>query len=180
VRQWRALGRGGEHKEQCKWGCKGGCTQGSLQESKAGHDDGDAWLHLAFNGAVYYGLSLASASIGTDIYTGTALSGLAEGTAILVGYITMRHFGRTQSLTVFMTLSAFSCLVMQACSSVRASGSFTTALALVAKMLIAASFNTIHLYAQELFATFCLLVTGGCLCNVAARYQRQATSADNV
>merc|ERR550517_622863 len=50
------------------------------------------------NGASYYGLTLAAGALGTNIYTGTALSGTVELPAIVLTYLGIENLGRRSSL----------------------------------------------------------------------------------
>jgi len=102
------------------------------------------------NGASYYGMTLAAGSIGTDIYTGAALSGLVEIPAVLFTYLGIQHAGRRLALATFMLLSGASCLAVQLCS---VAGGTATSLALFGKMNIAASFKAAYILSGEIFST---------------------------
>jgi len=106
------------------------------------------------NGASYYGLTLAAGSIGTTIYTGTALSGLVELPAIVLTYLGIEHLGRRSSLVGFMVVSGLGCLAIQLLhGGGLATRAVATALALLGKMCIAASFKISYLLSGEVFAT---------------------------
>ncbi|XP_023347368.1 solute carrier family 22 member 15 [Eurytemora carolleeae] len=66
------------------------------------------------NGATYYGLTLASGDIGTDLYTGMVLGGLAELPALVLCYIFFLRLGRRLGLALFMFFSGLSCILIQA------------------------------------------------------------------
>jgi len=106
------------------------------------------------NGASYYGLTLAAGSIGTDIYTGTALSGAVELPAVFLTYIAVEHLGRRLALSSFMTVSGISCLAIQGFhGGTLGHQAIATSLALFGKMGIAASFKVTYLLSSEVFAT---------------------------
>lgn len=106
------------------------------------------------NGASYYGLTLAAGAMGTDIYTGTMLSGAVELPAVLLTYLSIENIGRRLSLAGFMTVSGVSCLAIQVLhGSSLGSHAIATSLALMGKMCIAASFKISYLLSGEIFAT---------------------------
>jgi len=102
------------------------------------------------NGASYYGMTLAAGNIGTDIYTGSALSGLVELPAVFFTYLAIQHAGRRLALSSFLVMSGVSCLAVQLCS---AAGGTATTLALFGKMNIAASFKAAYILSGEVFST---------------------------
>eukprot|EP00092_Neocalanus_flemingeri_P011334 GFUD01012213.1.p1 GENE.GFUD01012213.1~~GFUD01012213.1.p1 ORF type:complete len:487 (-),score=98.48 GFUD01012213.1:68-1528(-) len=104
------------------------------------------------NGASYYGLTLAAGDIGTDIYTGTALSGLVEIPAVFLTYHAMEYYGRRPALAGFMMVSGCSCLVIHIFSG-SVLGFLETSFALFGKMCITASFNVAYIFSGEVFAT---------------------------
>jgi len=104
------------------------------------------WL---VNGASYYGLTLAAGALATNIYTGTAFSGLVELPAIVLTYLGIENLGRRSSLAGFMLISGVGCLAIQMVHG----SAFATSLALLGKMCIAASFNILYLISGEVFAT---------------------------
>jgi len=105
------------------------------------------------NGASYYGLTLAAGALGTNIYTGTALSGIVELPAIVLTYLGIEFLGRRSSLAGFMLVSGLGCLAIQMVHGSGANEAFATALALLGKMCIAASFKISYLLSGEVFAT---------------------------
>merc|ERR1719209_1262988 len=105
------------------------------------------------NGASYYGLTLATGALGTNIYTGTALSGTVELPAIVLTYLGIENLGRRSSLAGFMLVSGVGCLAIQMVHGSGANEAFATALALLGKMCIAASFKISYLLSGEVFAT---------------------------
>jgi len=103
------------------------------------------------NGASYYGMTLAAGDIGTDIYTGTALSGAVEIPAVFLTYYAIEYYGRRLALASFMMASGVSCLVIQIFAA--SLGSMATSFALLGKMCIAASFKAAYILSGEIFAT---------------------------
>ena len=69
------------------------------------------------NGASYYGMTLAAGAMGSNIYTGTALSGAVELPAVLLAYYAIEHWGRRVAVVGFMTLSGIFSLLVQIFSS---------------------------------------------------------------
>jgi len=104
------------------------------------------------NGASYYGLTLAAAATGYDIFTGTALSGLVELPAVLLTYWLIQKGGRRVALCTFMIGSGFSCLTIQYLQGERLAH-LSSSFALLGKMCIAASFKTAYILSGEIFAT---------------------------
>merc|ERR1711892_215629 len=104
------------------------------------------------NGASYYSLTLAAGDTGTDIYTGTACSGLVEIPAAFLTYSAMEYYGRRQTLAGFMVASGFSCLAINIFSS-SLLAALETFLGLFGKMCITASFNVAYIFSGEVFAT---------------------------
>jgi len=104
------------------------------------------------NGASYYGLTLAAGTIGTDLYTGFALSGLVELPAVGITYIAIERIGRRLGLSYLMIASGVSCLLIQTVTG----GQFeylAISLALLGKMCIAGSFKVAYILSGEIFAT---------------------------
>jgi len=104
------------------------------------------------NGATYYGLTLASGDIGTDLYTGFALSGFVEVPAVLLSYLAIQQIGRRLGLSISMLLSGTACLLIHFLT-----GSpfeyLATSCALFGKMCIAGSFKMAYIISGEFFAT---------------------------
>jgi len=105
------------------------------------------------NGASYYGLTFAAGSLGPNIYTSTALSGTVELPAIVLTYLGIENLGRRSSLAGFMVISGVGCLAIQMVHNLGVNAAFATALALLGKMCIAASFKISYLISGEIFAT---------------------------
>ena len=64
-------------------------------------------------GLSYYGLTLAAGQMGTDIYTGTALSGLVELPAVLIIYYSIEWQGRQFSVVSFLGVTGLLCLAVR-------------------------------------------------------------------
>jgi len=99
-------------------------------------------------GGCYYGLTLAAGHMGTDIYTGTALSGLVELPAVLFIYYAIECHGRKMAVVTFLMLGGVFCVSIKIMS-----GSITTLLALCGKMCIAGAFKVVYISSSEIFAT---------------------------
>lgn len=104
------------------------------------------------NGATYYGLTLASGDIGTDLYTGMVLGGLAEFPALVLCYIFFLKLGRRLGLALFMFFSGLSCIFIHFVAGTSLEY-LITSLALIGKMCIAGSFKVAHIISGEIFAT---------------------------
>eukprot|EP00092_Neocalanus_flemingeri_P021469 GFUD01023281.1.p1 GENE.GFUD01023281.1~~GFUD01023281.1.p1 ORF type:complete len:485 (-),score=105.58 GFUD01023281.1:42-1496(-) len=104
------------------------------------------------NGASYYGMTLAAGAMGSNIYTGTALSGAVELPAVFLAYYAIEHWGRRVAVVGFMTLSGTFSLLVQI-FSVKLLPSVGPFLALLGKMCIAASFKTSYIISGEIFPT---------------------------
>ena len=99
-------------------------------------------------GGCYYGLTLAAGHMGTDVYTGTALSGLVEIPSVLFIYYAIECHGRRAGVVSFLTLSGLFCLGIRFLSH-----SVTAVLALLGKLCIAGAFTVVYIVSGEVFAT---------------------------
>lgn len=61
-------------------------------------------------GGVYYGLTIAAGSMGTDVYTGTALSGVVELPSLLIIYYVIDYHGRRVAMVTLFLLAGVSCV----------------------------------------------------------------------
>merc|ERR1719369_2457748 len=104
------------------------------------------------NGATYYGLTLASGDIGTDLYTGFALSGLVEMPAVVLSYMAIQKMGRRLGLVISMTLAGCACLAIRFLSG-GPLAYLATSCALFGKMCIAGSFKMAYIISGEFFST---------------------------
>lgn len=111
---------------------------------------------LAFNwfvnGATYYGLTLAAGDIGTDLYSGLALSGIAELPAIVLSYLAIEKIGRRLALVIFMMVSGVSCMCIQMLQGTSFDHLGITC-ALLGKLFIAGSFKIAYVISNEIYAT---------------------------
>ena len=98
-------------------------------------------------GGSYYGLTLAAGHMGTDVYTGTALSGLVEIPSVIFIYYAIECHGRRAGVVGFLTLSGLFCL------GIRFMPSLTAVLALLGKLCIAGAFTVVYIISGEVFAT---------------------------
>ena len=73
--------------------------------------------------------------------------------AIVLTYLGIENLGRRSSLAGFMLVSGLGCLAIQMVHGSGANEAFATALALLGKMCIAASFKISYLISGEVFAT---------------------------
>jgi hypothetical protein len=114
------------------------------------------------NSIVYYGLTLASAELGANIYISTALSGLVEIPAYIFAAILIERswFGRRRTLALFMIFGGISCFAFKFVN--------VKLLALFGKLAIAASFSIIYIQSTELFPTV-IRNSGLGLCSCFAR-----------
>jgi len=104
------------------------------------------------NGASYYGLTLASGTIGTDLYTGFALSGLVELPAVVFCYLAIERYGRRIGLAASMIGSGLACILIHFLSD-GPLAFLATSSALFGKMCIAGSFKIAYIMTGEIFAT---------------------------
>jgi len=99
-------------------------------------------------GGVYYGLTIAAGSMGTDVYTGTALSGVVELPSLLIIYYVIDYHGRRVAMVTLFLLAGVSCVSIRLLSS-----TLTTYLAMGGKMCIASAFNVAYVCTSEIYAT---------------------------
>ena len=124
------------------------------------------WIWFS-NSLVYYGLTLGSDSLGSDIYENTIFSGLCEIPGYLLCLMTIdnRYFGRKKTVVLFMIISG---LGAAGIDFFDLNGTKKQVLGLLSKMLISGAFSTIYVYTCELFPTNVRSLTiGGC--SLAAR-----------
>ena len=99
-------------------------------------------------GGCYYGLTLAAGHMGTDVYTGTALSGLVELPSVLFIYYAIECHGRRAGVAGFLSLAGIFCLGIRLLS-----GGVATVLALLGKLCISGAFTVVYIISSEVFAT---------------------------
>jgi len=115
------------------------------------------------NSIVYYGLSLNVGSLGGSIYLNSFLSGLVEMPSHAFAQVSVTVVGRPRTLIFLLAIASAGCVL-----SAFATGATQTAVALVGRFGIAASFNMIFLYTTELFPTIVRSAALGS-CSLVAR-----------
>mmetsp|Transcript_31576 Transcript_31576/g.79276 ORF Transcript_31576/g.79276 Transcript_31576/m.79276 type:complete len:399 (-) Transcript_31576:107-1303(-) len=115
------------------------------------------------NSMVYYGLSLNVGSLGGSIYLNSFLSGLVEMPSYAFAQFSVEFFGRKRTLIFLNAMAGTGCLL-----SAFVTGKAQTAVALIGRFGIAASFNMIFLYTTELFPTVVRSAALG-TCSLVAR-----------
>jgi len=115
------------------------------------------------NSAVYYGLSLNVGSLGGSIYLNNILSALVEMVSYAFAQVSVEEVGRKRTLMFLLSVAGFGCLV-----SGFSTGGGQTAVALLGRFGIAASFNMIFLYTTEIFPTVVRSAALG-TCSLVAR-----------
>ncbi|CAK8683200.1 unnamed protein product [Clavelina lepadiformis] len=106
------------------------------------------------NSLVYYALTFAANDIGSNTYVSEALSGLIELPSVVLCAILLNRkwCGRKRAVYSSMILSGIACLGLIAFKTTdKSSGKL--ALGLFGKLTISFSFNTIYVYAPELYPT---------------------------
>jgi hypothetical protein len=115
------------------------------------------------NSAVYYGLSLNVGSLGGSIYLNNIYSALVEMVSYAFAQVSVEKVGRKHTLMFLLIVAGAGCFV-----SGFTAGGAQTAVALVGRFGIAASFNMIFLYTTELFPTVVRSAALG-TCSLVAR-----------
>ncbi|XP_021943045.1 solute carrier family 22 member 15 isoform X2 [Folsomia candida] len=116
------------------------------------------------NSVVYYGLTLASDKLGSNIYVSTMLSGIVELPAYFITALLIDWLGRRLPLSIFMVIGGISCILIEVINHPEV----IFILALVGKLCIAASFAIIYIHSAELFPTV-IRNSGLGLCSLFAR-----------
>ncbi|XP_076034582.1 solute carrier family 22 member 15-like [Oratosquilla oratoria] len=119
------------------------------------------------NSITYYGLTMASKDIGSNVYTATALSGIIEIPAYVLGAFLIEKWGRRIVICAFMIVGGIACLSIQAVPQ-SAPTVVVTVLALVGKLSIALTFAVIYVHSGEIFPTI-IRNAGMGIVSVAAR-----------
>ncbi|XP_071798882.1 solute carrier family 22 member 15-like [Asterias amurensis] len=118
----------------------------------------------------YYGLTFGASGLGGNMYINLALSGLVEVPASLLSVCSLNRLGRRPTMAGSLFIASVSCLGVVAFpkSLDGAMSSAQTCLALIGKMGISVSFNTLYLFSSELLPTV-LRNTGMGVCSMSAR-----------
>ncbi|XP_037072198.1 solute carrier family 22 member 15-like isoform X1 [Pollicipes pollicipes] len=121
------------------------------------------------NNLCYYGLTSASATMGSDRFTSVALSGLIELPAYAIVMLVLNRVGRRTPLCGFMLLGGGCCLgIMGLPHGDARLAQLRMLLGLIGKLCAAASFSVIFIHSGEIFPTS-IRNTGFGLVNVFAR-----------
>ncbi|KAM9308188.1 uncharacterized protein PAF06_012352 [Gastrophryne carolinensis] len=118
------------------------------------------------NSLVYYGLSLNVGSFGLDIYLTQLIFGAVEIPARLGSILVVQILGRKVSQSICLLLGGTVCLIITTIP--KTLPVVITALAVIGKFAIAASFSICYIYAAELFPTI-IRQNGIGICSVTAR-----------
>ena len=106
------------------------------------------------NSHVYYGLSLNVKNLGGNMYANFIFAGLVEIPSYMLSVILLSWLGRRKSLFFFMmgtALSCWTCMNLQRHEVTNAA--WLSAMAMLGKFCISASFAVIYVYTSELFPT---------------------------
>ncbi|XP_072018557.1 organic cation transporter protein-like [Amphiura filiformis] len=101
------------------------------------------------NSIVYYGLSLSTSDLGSNDYVAFFLSGLVEVPAYIWCMFGIEWLGRKPNLCVLFLLAGIACL----CTLFFEPGTAMTAVAMLGKFCITATFGIVYVYSAELFPT---------------------------
>ncbi|XP_072019579.1 organic cation transporter protein-like isoform X2 [Amphiura filiformis] len=101
------------------------------------------------NSIVYYGLSLSTSDLGTNDYVAFFLSGLVEVPARIYCLFGIEWLGRKPNLCGLFILGGIACL----CTLFFEPGTAMTAVAMLGKFCITATFAIGYIYSAELFPT---------------------------
>lgn len=118
---------------------------------------GFVWFTSSF---VYYGLTMNSGKLSSDRFTSLALMGVVElpAAALCAVVITRPWAGRKRSLMGSLLLASVACSAVLFCDETTSKDEASSwnaklVLALIGKLAITFTFNTIYIYASELFPT---------------------------
>lgn len=117
------------------------------------------------NSLVYYGLSLSTSDLGSNVYIAFFISGAVEIPAYFIGVPMMEsRLGRRYSTSLCELLGGIACLM----TIFLPLGVWKTGIAMVGKFGISASFSLVYIYAAEVIPTPLRSVGVG-VCSTAAR-----------
>jgi len=127
---------------------------------------GYAWMA---SGMIFYGLSLSADDLGGSLYLNYILVSLVELPAILIAMYSCERFGRKTTIAVPMLLGGLLC-GLQAITQpgIVDNTSLKILLALLGKMFITMSFDSIYTWSAELYPTE-LRAEGLGFCQVTSR-----------
>ncbi|KAJ8029621.1 Organic cation transporter protein [Holothuria leucospilota] len=111
-------------------------------------------LNLAYQwgiiSLVYYGLSLSTSTLGSNDYVTFCISGAVEIPAtVLCMFLIDSFLGRRGSMFIFQAISGIACI----CTSLIPPGVWRTAVGMIGKFGISASYTTIYVVTAEIFPT---------------------------
>ncbi|KAJ8026748.1 Organic cation transporter protein [Holothuria leucospilota] len=117
------------------------------------------------NSLVYYGLSLSTSDLGSNVYIAFFISGAVEIPAYFIGVPMMEsRLGRRYSTSLCELLGGIACLM----TIFLPLGVWKTGIAMIGKFGISASFSLVYIYAAEVIPTPLRSVGVG-VCSTAAR-----------
>ncbi|XP_038059886.1 organic cation transporter protein-like [Patiria miniata] len=98
---------------------------------------------------VYYGLGLSTSNLGVDDYLAAAIAALVEFPSFIFSVISLQYLGRRINLSSTMVVGGVACII----SAFLEEGVARTAIAMVGKFCISASFAIIYVVSGEIFPT---------------------------
>ncbi|XP_066928970.1 organic cation transporter-like protein [Clytia hemisphaerica] len=139
--------------------CRGNLLQKSFIQ-------GYAWL---VSGMIFYGFSLSADQLGGSLYLNFILVSLVELPGICMALASCERFGRKRTVTIPMLIGGLVCGAIPIFESgLVASNLGKVVLALIGKMFITTSFNSIYTWSAELYPTE-LRAEGLGFCQVTSR-----------
>eukprot|EP00095_Tigriopus_kingsejongensis_P002623 maker-scaffold290_size220039-snap-gene-0.6 protein:Tk02623 transcript:maker-scaffold290_size220039-snap-gene-0.6-mRNA-1 annotation:"solute carrier family 22 member 15-like" len=112
----------------------------------------------------YYGISMNTGNLGSDIYVSLALISLIEIPSYIVCIFLMDHLGRKPTLSASLFITGIPCII----AGFLQPGAGKTALALIGKFGASAAYSVVYLFTTELYPTE-IRNTGLGLCCMFAR-----------
>ncbi|XP_059084961.1 organic cation transporter protein-like [Tigriopus californicus] len=97
----------------------------------------------------YYGISMNTGNLGSDIFVSLTLISLIEIPSYVVCIFIMDHLGRKPTLTISLFLTGIACIA----AGFMDDGGGKTALALIGKFGASAGFSVVYLFTTELYPT---------------------------
>ncbi|XP_041461673.1 organic cation transporter protein-like [Lytechinus variegatus] len=101
------------------------------------------------NNMVYYGLTYSSGDLGVNVYLNFFLSGAVEIVGYVAAIFAIDFFGRRPSIATFLIIGGSACLINIGLPI----GAWNTAVALIGKSAISASYSIVYVYSAECFPT---------------------------
>ncbi|XP_022089884.1 organic cation transporter protein-like isoform X2 [Acanthaster planci] len=116
------------------------------------------------NSLVYYGLSLSIPDLASDNYLAFFISGAIEIPAYILAMVAIEKLGRRLNLGSTMVIGGVACVG----TILIPAGTWQTAVAMIGKFCVSASFAIVYIYSAELFPTP-LRTVGMGVCSMASR-----------